>query len=319
LLFTNPIPIGPLTGEELRAAIEVPARRVGLAFEPGLADRLLADVADDPGALTLLQFVLDELWRDQRDGYLTHASYRQIGGAAHALANYADAAIDYFSKSDQDIARGVLLQLVEFGDGTARRRRPVEILELIGGEGMFIDVSDARHVVEQLIDQRLLATTSTAKGQLQVELAHDALIDTWPRLKQWIDESRGALQARSRLGEAAREWEALGRDVAVLLPTERLDKLLPTIGEIPLTELERQYIAACEDHARARRKRAASRTGLVSATTGLVVALITIAVTAFVDSGNRNGSAAISVAAAAALTIAAVAAIWTFLRSRDWR
>ena len=97
LAASSPVLIGPLSEDKLREAIEIPARRFGVTLEPGLADRLLADVADEPGALTLLQSVLHKLWLNQKDGYLTHAAYEQAGGAAHALANGADATLDALS------------------------------------------------------------------------------------------------------------------------------------------------------------------------------------------------------------------------------
>ena len=52
--------IGPMNADELRRAIEEPARRNGWEFEPGLVDLLLRDVGADrpdqaePGALPLV-------------------------------------------------------------------------------------------------------------------------------------------------------------------------------------------------------------------------------------------------------------------------
>ena len=274
-LLTAPIAVGPLDAKEQRAAIEVPARRLGLALEPGLTDRLLTDVADAPGALTLLQFVLDQLWRDQRDGYLTHASYERTGGVAHALAYHADAAIKDLTTGDQQVAKKILLQLVELSEDGDRRRRTLGIVDLAAGpEGESPDAARISAVIEQLIGQRLLATRSV-KGQLQVELAHDAIIDAWPRLREWIEDIRGALQARSRLAAAAREWDALDRDSAALLPPERLNKLLPAIGTLPLTDLEREYVAACENHARAKQASRAWSVAGVSAVTAFLASIAT--------------------------------------------
>src|SRR5262249_56621882 len=52
--------VGPMTAAELREAIEEPAFRVGCEVEPGLTERLLADVEGQRGVLPLLQFALTE-------------------------------------------------------------------------------------------------------------------------------------------------------------------------------------------------------------------------------------------------------------------
>ena len=50
--------LGPMKREELRLAIEEPARKVGLTFEAGLVDLILEQAGDEPGHLPLLEFVL---------------------------------------------------------------------------------------------------------------------------------------------------------------------------------------------------------------------------------------------------------------------
>jgi hypothetical protein len=64
--------VGAMTRDERRAAIESPVRRVGLEFEPGLVDRLLDDVGDEPGNLPLLEFALTELWERHEGRRLTN-------------------------------------------------------------------------------------------------------------------------------------------------------------------------------------------------------------------------------------------------------
>jgi len=53
-LAANQYLVSSLQREGLRQAIEEPARRVGLSFEPGLVATILDDVAHQPGALPLL-------------------------------------------------------------------------------------------------------------------------------------------------------------------------------------------------------------------------------------------------------------------------
>ena len=76
----------PMSEEELRAAIESPALRAGRAFEPGLVDRILQDVLQEPENLPLLEFALTRLWEQQTAvGTLTHAGYQAIGGVGGAI------------------------------------------------------------------------------------------------------------------------------------------------------------------------------------------------------------------------------------------
>ena len=251
---SNPVLIGPLSDDKLREAIEIPARRSGVTLEPGLVDRLLADVADEPGALTLLQFVLHELWLNQKDGYFTHAAYEQAGGAVHALANGADAALRTLSPDGQEIARRVWLRLVESAKDGVRPREPVEIGELISGLGTqsAAGADQVRAVVERFINQRLLATNQTPGQPLKVAMTSEALINAWPTLQRWIADGREVLRARSRLDDAVREWVALGRDAATLLPRERVEQLLLAMGDTPLSALEREYVTATHQYSRAK-------------------------------------------------------------------
>lgn len=71
--------LGPMSRQELGWAIENPAKRQGVAFEAGLAARILDDVGDEPGNLPLLQFALTALWERQAGGLLTHTAYETVG------------------------------------------------------------------------------------------------------------------------------------------------------------------------------------------------------------------------------------------------
>ena len=57
--------MGPMTRDELRVAIDRPAEMQGAAFEPGLVERILDDVGEEPGNLPLLEFALTLLWERQ--------------------------------------------------------------------------------------------------------------------------------------------------------------------------------------------------------------------------------------------------------------
>jgi len=206
--------LGPMEPEELRRAIVEPAEAAGLRFEPGLAERILEDVAEEPGGLPLLEFALTELWERRRAGLLTHEAYEQIGGVAGAIARRAEAEYDCLNEEEKQLARRVFLRLVAPGERTEDTRRRATLAEL---------GKEARPVVKALADARLVTTgRDEATGQETVEVAHEALIRGWERLRGWVDEDREFLTWRKRLEVALREWQRLGRDEGALLRGRRL-------------------------------------------------------------------------------------------------
>jgi WD40 repeat protein len=108
--------------KELRQAIEEPAKRVGLRFDPGVVDRLLADVQGDPFVAPLLQFSLARLWKERDGDRITAETYRKQGGGRTALRRAADEVFRQLrSKGLEDVARKVFVTLVppQLGDGYA--------------------------------------------------------------------------------------------------------------------------------------------------------------------------------------------------------
>jgi WD40 repeat protein/class 3 adenylate cyclase len=200
--------IGPMTADELRRAIEEPARRGHWEFEPGLVDLILRDVGDEPGALPLLSHALLETWK-RRAGYtLTLKGYADAGGVHGAIAHTAESIYQSLSIEDQEIARDVFLRLTELGEGTEDTRRRASFEELTShAEHM----GEVRHVLNLLADARLITL-----GEETAEVAHEALIREWPTLREWLNRDREGLRLHRHLTEAAYEWELLGRDAGAL-------------------------------------------------------------------------------------------------------
>ena len=57
-----------------------------------------------------------------------------------------------------------------------------------------------------------------------VEVAHEALLGAWERLRRWIEEARDDVRMRRRLSDAARDWERSRREPSFLLVGSRLDQ-----------------------------------------------------------------------------------------------
>src|SRR5215216_719366 len=133
-LATNQEYIGAMSEEEVRRAIEEPARRGRWEFEPGVVDLLLHDIGREPGALPLLSHALLETWQRRRGRVMTLSGYTSSGGVRGAIAETAEAVFaDRFTHEQQVIARRIFLRLTELSDESsmADTRRRASFNELI--------------------------------------------------------------------------------------------------------------------------------------------------------------------------------------------
>lgn len=207
LLQSSGMILGPMDRAELRRAIQEPARNRGVTFEAGLVERLLDDVGEEPGNLPLLQFALSELWLKREGDKLTHDAYDSIGGVGGALAHYADTIYAQLPEPEQLQARRLFVQLVQPGDETGDTRRPAARAEL--GE-------DAWQLARRVADLRLVVTGRNLNEE-SVELIHEALIRSWDRLGEWMDEDREFRRWQQRLRTNVQQWSASGRERDALL------------------------------------------------------------------------------------------------------
>ncbi|WP_405695002.1 helix-turn-helix domain-containing protein [Streptomyces sp. NBC_01185] len=244
---------GPMSAGELRDAIVKPASANGLTVERALTSRLVQEVSDAPGGLPLLSHVLLETWRRRRGKALTMAGYEAAGGLEGAIAKTAEDVYSQFTEPQATAARRMLLRLVAPGNGTPDTRRPAEREELQASSGQ-----EDTQVLEALTRARLLTLDNTS-----VELAHEALLTAWPRLRGWIETDRERLRVHRRLTEAARAWEDLGRDPGALYRGSRLataQEHFSNSGHSEnLTGLEHDFLTAGLS-AREQEERAAART-----------------------------------------------------------
>jgi Tol biopolymer transport system component len=263
------INLGPMTREELERAIEAPAQKVGLEFEPGLVGRILDDVEKEPGSLPLLEFVLTGLWERRRVGTLFHEAYEDIGEVRGAMARRADEVFGKLSSADQKIVRRVLIQLVRPGEGTDDTRRRATLAEV--GDA-------ARPLVRQLADARLTVTSrDEATGEQTVEVAHEALIQNWGRLRSWLDEDREFLLWRQRLRSALEQWEHADHDADALLRGVQLAEAESQYRERvhELTAGERRIIEESLD-SRRRQQRSQRRRIAITKLVAAVMAILAI-------------------------------------------
>ena len=280
LLGANHVLVGPMRRGELRRAIELPARRAGLQVEPELVDALITDLEGEPGALPLLSSSLLELWQ-RRDGrHLRMRDYERAGGVRGAVARLAEGAYERLSPDRRRLARRILLRLAGEGGGDAVVRRRVRLSELDGDRDRRVP-----EILGALAEERLITI-----GKGEVEVAHEALLREWPRLRGWLDEDADGRQLHRHLGAAAAEWRAGGRDSGELYHGARLASALEWAdthrGE--LNTSERAFLDASRAAGERSQRRLRARLAGVAA---LLVFAVIASVVALAERGNARDEA----------------------------
>jgi DNA-binding SARP family transcriptional activator len=316
--------LSPLTPEELERAIVRPAEHSGLHVDRALVPQIAADVVEQPGALPLVQYALTELYDRRHDGRLTLEAYREIGGVVGALAASAEHLYASRQPAGREAVRQLFLRLVTLGEGTpdSRRRTPVSELSVIE-----VDPSAMASALGAYGRHRLLTfDRDPSTREPTVEVAHEALLGAWARLRGWIDEAREDVRMHRRLSEAAREWERNDREPSFLLAGSRLDQFESwgSATTLALGPEERGYLMGSvtrRDHERATEEARSRREQVLESRSvkrlrALVVvfavaALVAGMLTAFALDQSRSAKRASRLAAARELAAAAAANLAT--------
>ncbi len=220
LLSEGVVNVVPLTPNELETAAEAPAARAATRLEPPLLVQLLHDVAGQSGGLPLFQYALTELF-DRRDGaVLTLDAYEALGGISGAVARRAEDLFLALGPAERDAARQLFLRLVTIVDQGAWARRRVSGQEIVT---IATDLIPLQEVIDRFATHRLLTLDrDPVGGSPTVEVAHEALLHQWPRLRRWIEEGQDDVATHARLVIALDEWVDSGRQPDYLLSGRRL-------------------------------------------------------------------------------------------------
>jgi hypothetical protein len=266
--------------DSLREAITHPAELAGYSFEvPATVEDMLDHLETTPGALPLLQFAASKLWenRDVSRKMLTHNAYASMGGVAGALASHADRVVQDLGQSNAQLVRAILLRLVS----PERTRSIVPIDDL---RDLSREVGAVQRLIDQMVDARLLVvqTIEGAKGST-VEIVHESLINNWPMLRRWLDETQEDAALIDSLRTAARQWNAKGRSPDLLWRGDTADeaKKFRRRHKGPLSDIEQAFLdeIIAYEGAIARRKRVAvigAFIGLGALVVAAMVALVII-------------------------------------------
>lgn len=273
-ITANQMLVGPMSRADLHRAIEQPAVAAGFHLEDGLVDAVLEDAGSEPAALPLVSHAMAETWR-RRDGRaLTLSGYRAAGGVAGSISQTADALYEtVFDEAERHACRRLMLRLVTPGEGSPDTRRRLPIGELDSDH----DPEVSRRVAAEMIDARLLTADRDS-----LEIAHEALLRSWPRLRSWIEEGRDDLKTRQRIGFAAADWSMQERNPDLLYRGTTLQVALEWMtkhGDL-LGPLEEDFLAAGRDawlQEKARSEEAARRSRRVRRVAVSLLVLLALA------------------------------------------
>ena len=114
------------------------------------------------------------------------------------------------NEAERQAAQRLLIRMVRPGEGVEDTRQRAA---MPGANPV------AEATIRKLADARLVVTErDPATGRETVEVAHEALIRGWQRLRGWVDQNREFLRTRERIAAQARLWEDEGKPPDRLLP-----------------------------------------------------------------------------------------------------
>jgi WD40 repeat protein len=216
--------VGLMAEADLRRVITGPAEASGLRMEDGLADTILADLRSaredgqsgpGPGAgvLPLLSQAMLLTWEHRHGDQLTKRGYEGTGeraGVARSVEVSAEAAYRALTPDQQAVARDVLRRMTALGPDGRPALRAVTRADLHVGlpESQWPQVAA---VLEAFARARLLILDAD-----RAEIAHDVLLQAWPRLRGWLEEDQTSVILHGRLAEDTAQWQADGRGSAAL-------------------------------------------------------------------------------------------------------
>ncbi len=312
-VFTELMPLGALSGNSLRRALVQPALRCGYRFgDEALVDEMVETVSHERAALPLLAFAASRLWqlRDREEGLLTRRAYEQIGGVGGALAQHAEATLERIGLDQVSIVRELfrnlvtsqgtraardrdeLLSVFKLADGPARRRRfsgergawSGEATETEGPTPATGASATAARVLDELIDARLLTSYEVPAAEEgdtpghKIEIIHESLLSSWPRLVRWRTQDTEGAQLRDELRHQAKVWRDRGRPEDLLWTGTSYREFSLWRERYPggLTAAEEEFAQAMV--ARAGRQRRRRRVAIATAFTLLLIVLAVVGV-----------------------------------------
>lgn len=200
--------VPPMDERALQEAISQPAKNAGHPLDESTIQLLIEQTIGRNGALPMLQFALTQIWEGLSENKSPAQTLESIGGVGGALAGEAQRVYESLNINEQEITQRVFLGLIQLGEGTRDTRRRSTLGELITRSD---NERDFYRVIEKFTAPSVrLITILTDEDKQAVELTHEALLDHWALLREWLASSRDDLRFQRRLQDAVERWEEQG-------------------------------------------------------------------------------------------------------------
>ena len=295
-LDAGPFTVGPMSEAELRLAVTGPAAEAGLVVEPAVVEAVITELRGEAGGglgsgvLPLMSQAMAATWERREGNELTLRGYRRAGGVADAVNRGAQVAYDALTSSQKDAARLVFTQLtVITADGQFARRRCRRADLRAPGTQMAADIGA---VIGVFAARRLLVL-----GHDSVEISHDALLQAWKQLRDWLADGQLDRALYGQVVTDADTWESNGRDPAYLYRPGRLATIDAAAARWrdrparypPLPATSEAFLGAARHAARRATRR---RRGVIAGLLALTLIAVSAAGIAARDAANASRQAA---------------------------
>jgi hypothetical protein len=202
-----------MTDDGLRLCVTEPLRLANVPQEDrdALTNAVLKDVGERPNALALLEMALTKTWTNRQDhgGDLLRA-YIAIGRVDGALATAAEIVLaEKLTSAERMIAESLFIRLVKLGDTGGATRRLANRDEL---DQALWDL--AQRLATRECDRLVIVSVNA-------EIAHEALVTSWPRYVEWLRNDRGKNDPRA---DDKRRLDALIEDAQRWATAAEADK-----------------------------------------------------------------------------------------------
>ena len=207
--------------------ITAPAAKHGVSLESELVSSLVKELEQLDGALPILQMTLYQIWdpkviKDHQIKYSELLKLSRGKGLIGLLQNHANSVASRITSKGRDkvkenILKSMLVNLVEVSDEhgdlkrTLSKRKLFEKLDQYPQhdvEAVFEDLISAKSRLLVVAGRELNCEPSESEDEGScVTIIHGGLIRKWPKLQQWVEERREALNLQKRLMSDVRDYE----------------------------------------------------------------------------------------------------------------
>ena len=212
------------TVNDITQMVKYPAAVYGVQFErldsgEGLDDIIIEKAAQNVYSLPLLEYLLEQLYLKKiKDSFnniiLTYEAYHEIGEFEGAISNAGEKTLMSLTPEQQKEFPFVVLKMITFDksnyDKAGSKRIELAKLELQNNPAR-------KRMVDAFIDARLFVVEESTDGNI-ISMAHEALLSSWLRLSELIQENQEKIKLRDQLIQSANLWVNENRDMAYLLP-----------------------------------------------------------------------------------------------------